>query len=253
MIPQELIKLNQWVVADANSKVPLQVGGYPASAVNPKTWDTYEHCKEWVDCMGGYLGFVFADNGIVGIDIDDAVTDGKLSGLAFDIFFNVNSYTEYSKSGTGLHLFVKGDIPFKGKNNGRGVEIYKTSRYFVMTGNSLSDTPIVENQKAIDYVLEKYFPEELRQSKENKINKFYKPEWNYTGSIPLHPVYPDIPNGCRNQSLTSLAGQLHTCGLSDNEIFKELKYANKKACKPMLADNEIKAIVKSITRYKRDG
>ena len=125
-----------------------------------------------------YLGFVFNDNGIVGIDLDDAFTK-DMTPIVEDICkWCDGTYMEYSKSGDGLHLFVKGDIPFKGKNNLAGVEIYKTARFFIMTGHSLPHDGICEKQRALDYIVEKYFPE-TRASKTTTVTpRIYNPEWD---------------------------------------------------------------------------
>jgi hypothetical protein len=199
------------------------------------------------------VGFVFNNNGIVGIDIDDGYDDGFLSPLACDIIGKCRSYTEKSKSGRGFHILLKGDIPFKGKNNLNGVEIYKQSRFFIMTGEVLMFDKIIENQKAIDYILEQYFPELRENTSTNVGNRIYAPTWEKSRNdkINIRPRYPVIPDGCRNICLTSLAGMLHTIGYNARQIYDELAYCNKVACKPPLPERELQTIVNSVTRYKR--
>ena len=63
---------------------------------------------------------------------------------------------------------VRGTLPFKGKNNLNGVEIYKAARYFIMTGDTLLYNDIIENQEAIDYVVETYF-HEVREDKNDVV------------------------------------------------------------------------------------
>jgi primase-polymerase (primpol)-like protein len=269
-IPEELKRLNQWVCANDCSKVPMQATcDRPASSTNPATWASFEDAL-WAVRNGyyDYLGFVFNDNGIVGIDLDDAVDyvtvhdfgSGKteqypgLSQLASDIHHLCGSYAEVSKSGSGLHIFVKGDIPFKGKNNLAGVEIYKTARFFIMTGNSLGVPHVADNQAALDTIVEKYFPE-TRESKTTTVTpRIYNPEWDSPkGSkrVRIRPNYPVIPDGCRNICLTSLAGMMHSIGYSKGQIYRELQYANNTACQPPLLDGELKTICNSVTRYRR--
>lgn len=256
-IPEELRRLNQWVCANSNSKIPMQANRpYPASSTNPATWASFEDAL-WAVEHGyyDYLGFVFNDNGIVGIDLDDALAHNHVSPLATDICEACRSYTEVSKSGTGIHIFVKGDIPFKGKNNLAGVEVYKTARFFIMTGDSFSPLMCVrENQAALDYIVEKYFPE-TRESKSTTVTpRIYNPEWECPkGSkrVRIKPNYPVIPDGCRNICLTSLAGMMHSIGYTKGQIYRELQYANNTACKPPLDDGELRAICNSVTRYRR--
>lgn len=256
-IPYELRKLNQWVCAYGHSKVPMQANVHlPASSTNPETWASFEDAVEAVrEGYYDHIGFVFNDNGIVGIDLDDALAHDRISPLAVDIFEACRSYTEVSKSGEGLHLFVKGDIPFKGKNNLAGVEIYKTARFFIMTGNSFGAIECVrENQAALDYIVDKYFPETREKKSTTVTPRIYNPEWNHTKGtrrVRIRPNYPRIPDGCRNICLTSLAGMMHSIGYSKNQIFRELQYANDTACDPPLPRNELMTICNSVTRYQR--
>ena len=255
-IPEDLRRLNQWVCANNDSKVPMQANRpYAASSTDPNTWASFEDAL-WAVEHGyyDYLGFVFNDNGIVGIDLDDAVVSGIATPIATEIGHLCSSYTEISKSGTGLHIFVKGDIPFKGKNNLAGVEMYKTARFFIMTGDVLGYPYLVSNQDALDRIVEKYFPE-TRESKSTEITpRIYNPEWDCPkGSkrVKIRPNYPRIPDGCRNICLTSLAGMMHSIGYSKGHIFRELQYANDIACDPPLPLSELRSICNSVTRYQR--
>jgi hypothetical protein len=256
-VPEEIKNLRQWVNAKEGSKVPMMSSVLlPASSTNPDTWSDYNTAVlKVLDNCYDYIGFVFNDNGFVGVDIDDGFDEeGFISPLAADIIGKCKSYTEKSKSGTGFHILLRGDLPFKGKNNRNGVEIYKTARYFIMTGDRLLYDAIIDNQEAIDYIVDKYFPE-MRES-ENKgiVPKIYTPVWDKPtndGQIRLRPIYNPIPDGARNISLTSLAGQWHNIGYSGDEIYKELLYVNAVACRPPLDNNEVWCIVNSVTRYRR--
>ena len=212
-IPEELKKLDQWVCANDGSKVPMKAWeNEAASSTNPETWSDFETALEsYNQHYYDYCGFVFADNGYVGIDIDEGYDeDGLMSVLGADIVGKCHSYTEKSRSGRGFHILLRGTLPFKGKNNLAGVEIYKAARYFIMTGNTLLYREIIENQEAIDYVVEKYFPEARETS-----------------------------------------GMLHNQGYSKSQIYEELLYANTVACDPPLDRNELRTICNSVTRYKR--
>ena len=255
-IPEELRRLNQWVCANEGSKVPMQANRpYAASSTNPDTWASFEDAL-WAVENGyyDYLGFVFNDNGIVGIDLDDAIVNGFLSPLAAEIYALCGSYSEISKSGTGLHIFVKGDIPFKGKNNLAGVEMYKTARFFIMTGNMTGIQYVATNQAGLDVIVAKYFPE-TRERKSTKVTpRIYNPEWDCPkGSrrVKIRPNYPRIPDGCRNICLTSLAGMMHSLGYTKVQIYRELQYANDTACDPPLPLGELMSICNSVTRYQR--
>ena len=255
-IPEELRQLKQWVCVSEGSKAPKQALTYfPASSTNPATWSTFEDAVLSVKLgLHDYIGFVFNDNGIVGIDLDDAVGEDMVSNLAHEIIHLCSSYTEISKSGTGIHILVKGDIPFKGKNNLKGIEIYKTGRFFIMTGDILGFEFLISNQEAIDQIVDEYFPETREKKSTTVTPRIYNPEWDCPkGSkrIRIKPNYPVIPDGCRNICLTSLAGMMHSIGYSKGQIYRELQYANDTACRPPLHDNELKAICNSVTKYLR--
>ena len=255
-IPEDIKALRQWVCTRGDSKIPMQAEiNCSASSVDESSWASFDRARYAVE-QGyyDYVGFVFNDNGIVGIDIDDGFDEyGLLTPLAADIIGKCKSYTERSKSGRGVHILLYGDLPFKGKNNLKGVEIYKTSRYFIVTGDTLLYNNMEENQQAIDEIVATYFPE-MRESESNRSlsNRIYTPRWVKTeGKIGLRPEYPPIPDGTRNISLTSLAGQWHTLGYRKDAIYRELLYVNSVACNPPLAKNEIQCIVNSVTRYRR--
>lgn len=256
-IPEELKSMSRWVNADRGSKIPKQSGGdYPASCSNPETWAKFHNVATSVEVgVHDDIGFVFNDDGIIGIDIDAGYgDDGFLSEIAVDIIGCCKSYTEKSRSGRGFHILVRGKLPFKGKNNRAGVEIYKTGRYFIMTGNVLLYRDIIENQQAIDHIIATYFPETIKESSsKNNFIKVYSPLWEkpLDDKIRVRPIYPTIPDGCRNISLASLAGLMHSQGYGAKQIYNELLYCNRIACKPPLSSREIESIVNSITRYRR--
>lgn len=256
-IPAELRDEKAWVNVWNGSKVPMQATvRKAASSSNPETWSDYADAE--INVQHGYydgLGYVFHDTGLVGIDIDDGFEDGLLNQLGADIVGHCRSYTERSRSGRGVHILVRGELPFKGKNNRAAVEMYKSNRFFIMTGDVLIYKQIIENQPAIDYVLEKYFPDTPRTTSANVFapQRIYSPRYNPPkgGKIMIAPEYPPIKPGSRNLSLTSLAGQLHSQGYSKAQIYKELLKANTQACKPPLPVSEVELITNSITRYRR--
>lgn len=256
-IPIELRNLNQWVCARKDSKVPMRAfEDKAASSTDPRSWSSFGIAEGAVQVQRyDDIGFVFADNGYVGIDIDIGYDeDGFPTELASDIIGKCKSYTEKSRSGRGFHILLKGDLPFKGKNNLAGVEIYRASRYFIMTGDILLYRTIEENQEAIDYVVEKYFPEARTEKTTAEISsRIYTPIWEHpeNNRIKLRPVYPRIPDGSRNICLTSLAGMLHNQGYSKEQIYDEISYCNTVACEPPLDRSELRMIVNSVTRYKR--
>jgi hypothetical protein len=225
-----------------------------AKVNDPMTWCDFETAVDAVR-LGryDYIGFVFNNNEIVGVDLDGGCHDenGFFSERTVDIVINCRSYMERSKSGNGIHIFVKGVLPFNGKTNKTGVEIYQAGRYFIMTGQNLFFSSIVENQDGIDYIISKYF-NDVSSNEVSIGSKIYNVERELPSSSKIHiaPEYPIIERGSRNICLTSLAGQLKNLGYPKEVILKEVIKCNRVAAKPPLPTHELHAIVNSVMKYK---
>lgn len=148
MIPalEELKTLPQWV-AHTSDKVPIGPQGRAASTTDPSTWMTYEDARR-VQRAGGLAGVglvMSKDDDLIGIDLDNAIeSDGQVKDWAAAIICQVNSYTEVSPSGTGLHIWIRGQLPAGGSRRKVGdglLEVYEKARYFTVTGRHLEGTP----------------------------------------------------------------------------------------------------------------
>ena len=255
-LPDELWELPQWVGVMDGEKCPMNCRKWgAASSTNPATWSTlWEAQRALRSGMYDWAGFVFADNGIVGIDIDVGYEGDELSLTADHIIHLCQSYTERSRSGRGFHILVRGSLPFAGKNNQHGVEIYQTGRYFITTGDTVFYGELRENQSAIDAVVAAYFAEEERKNARGpQSQRIYNPVWPAPrpGHLPLRPAYPRIGQGGRNLCLTSLAGSLHTLGYPPQQIYEELCRCNAAACDPPLPDSEVQSVTRSVCSYVR--
>ncbi len=62
-----------------------------------------------------------------------------------------------------------------------------------------------------------------------------------------------IPEGRRNDTLTSLAGTMRRRGMGAEEIEAALLVTNNKRCDPPLAEDEVRKIASSVCRYKPAG
>ena len=59
-----------------------------------------------------------------------------------------------------------------------------------------------------------------------------------------------IPEGQRNATLTSMAGTMRRCGMSQSAIEAALLETNQTQCQPLLSEDEVKGIAKSATRWE---
>ena len=256
MIPEELKRLDRWVCALNGTKAPMMAFEFRGARVSdPETWSDYE-CAAQSVTNGVYdnVGFVFADDGYVGIDLDRGFDeDGFITAEAAEIINRFDSYTEVSRSGRGFHIIVKGALPFAGRNNGQGMEIYRSGRYFILTGNTLKDS-IREGQAAIDWMVESYFPEPVRTVTDRPFRpRQYSPVWKWRREgrrIPLNPYYPPVPEGGRNVALLSMGGSLREAGYAKRQVYDILMRVNREACDPPLNPYEVRSITESVMRYK---
>lgn len=129
-IPSELKKLKQWVCWSGDKLPKNPHTGNNAMSNNPKTWGSFEQA---VEAVSKYhfdgIGFMFA-SGYFGIDLDDCIEN---EDFIDEFVETLQSYTEYSRSGRGIHIICKGQLPPGNRRKGN-VEMYQTGRYFIMTG-----------------------------------------------------------------------------------------------------------------------
>ena len=139
-IPEELRVRPQWVVwqavGDKPDKVPYSARtGRKASSTELMTWSTFPEALEAYE-RGEFagLGFMFSSGDpYTGIDLDNCVNeDGQIALWALEIVRYFDSYTEFSVTGTGLHIIVRGDISNRRKGD---VEVYSSKRFFTVTGH----------------------------------------------------------------------------------------------------------------------
>lgn len=206
-IPIEMRTLKQWVtwVNDFRGdgkigKRPLNLTtGKSANVNDPSTWTTFDEALESMKKFGlDGIGFVFTDNDpYVGIDFDDCRNKetGDITPDVVDIVNRMNSYTEISPSGTGLHIISKGRLPDSGKRKDQ-IEMYDRGRFFTVTGNQLpgtsnevSGSPGVEelynqlcNKQSTDELsplaVAKVFDAGQEVEQDEKFNKLWKGDWS---------------------------------------------------------------------------
>ena len=120
-----------------------------ARSNDSSTWDSFDKAREVLQKgKADGIGFVVtADDPYVGIDLDDCAKEGGvLEPWAQEIVGTLRSYTEWSPSGEGLHILVKGVLPKEGRRKGH-IEMYNSVRFFTMTGNHLEGTPLVVEER----------------------------------------------------------------------------------------------------------
>src|SRR5215218_9983523 len=148
------------------TKVPYDPStGEKAESTAPETWSSYEKARG--ACRDhGYegIGFVFTpEDDLCGVDLDKCMDPetGEIEGWAREVIEELDSYTEISPSGTGVHVLVRATLP-EGRNRKGRFEAYDRERFFTVTGKHLAGTPhtIEVRQEALQSVVSRVFGEE---------------------------------------------------------------------------------------------
>jgi hypothetical protein len=178
-IPPELTERRQWVAwrymhrpgqKKPWTKPPIDVkSGKSAKSTDPQTWDTFELASiHYSESSRGYDGIGFAlckDDPFVALDLDGCRDPGteEVQPWVREIIDALDSYTEVSPSGTGVHILVRGRLPGQRCRKG-AFEIYERDRYVTATGHRLPGTParVAERQEQINRIHATIFQEEPR-------------------------------------------------------------------------------------------
>ena len=147
-IPERLKLQHQWVVWGIPGEAPkapfnptslLLLRTIPAKSGVPETWSDYDTAVRCVSAgIAKGIGYEFTGQGVYGVDMDNVINEkGVIAPQAQAIIEQLDSYTEYSPSGRGLHIFVTADNVniMRHRKQGEFIEIYHDGRYFTMTGN----------------------------------------------------------------------------------------------------------------------
>ena len=191
-IPNELKALPNWVCWKATSskgrkiKLPINpVSGKPAKSDDRQTWSDFGSAVASSDRFDG-IGFEFSPP-YVGIDLDGCRNPdtGEVDAWAEEIVRLIDSYTEVSPSGTGLHIIVRSVVPGERHRAGgtgsdgqkRGFEIYTEGRYFTVTGQQLPGTPadIGEKNLLAAYLFGMANPD---RAEDQKFRKLFLGDWS---------------------------------------------------------------------------
>ena len=146
-------------------KVPYKQDGTIADPSKPSGFCSFDEALAAYN-SGGFDGIgIGCFDPIAMTDVDGCVHDGKLDEWTKGIVDELDSYTELSPSGTGIHIFFFVEDFFYDKeryyinNRKTHVEVYvprATHRFLTMTGQCIHGTEVMERTEQLKGVLEKY-------------------------------------------------------------------------------------------------
>ena len=153
-IPASLKAERRWCVWQTFPTVSGKLTKKPMRAGAPKIGLSKTTPSQWQDfstALAAYekepkidgLGFV-CGGGFVALDFDECCDEftRELSEPVSEIVSRLNSYSEFSPSGRGVRVFVRGTLP--GKNiasKAQGFEVYSEGGYVTVTGFRVPGTP----------------------------------------------------------------------------------------------------------------
>ena len=201
-VPQQLKQMKRWVCYKVEKLDNGKTTKRPYNALNGSwakvnddlTWANFNTaiigCEKY-NCDG--LGFVLGE-GIFGIDLDNHYDENgnletpkeEFKKLAVEFIQTLNSYTEISQGGNGIHIICAGKLPVGARRTG-SIEMYDSNRFFAFTGRVINNKPVEERTKEVIPLWEKYVnihhynttsnvvrmatPPELKMSDEEVIEK----------------------------------------------------------------------------------
>lgn len=147
-MPGELRALPRWVTHQAKCPYDPAAIRRKASVADPASWGSFQQAEAaYIEGGRDGVGFVLDGDGVVGIDLDHVVTDGRPDAAALVLLNRIGcQYIEISPSGTGLHGWGYGPNigGRRGKLDGLHVELYSARRYLTCTGHVLQIGPLVQ-------------------------------------------------------------------------------------------------------------
>lgn len=187
-VPKELKVMKRWVgwkleglENGKTTKRPYNAMSGSLAKVNSElTWTNFNTalrgCEKYnFDGIGFILG-----QGIFGIDLDNhpdqdgnyPLTTEEFENLANEFIDVLDSYSEYSQSGKGVHIICEGKLP-EGSRRKKGspVEMYENGRFFAFTGDVIRNSPICFREKEVVPLWKKYVYTEEKDDQGFKVRR----------------------------------------------------------------------------------
>jgi len=245
-IPPELKEAKQWVVwslfeSDKNKPTKNPCYVTKNGTVKQARWAEPENQYSFDQALEIYesnpsvhgLGFVLTkEDPYVFIDIDNVGLNDPRSAYA-----SIDSWSEFSQSGKGLHIMVKGKIDGAFISQSSGIEIYSHGRFIAMTGTITADLcmEITERQNIIEELLITYSDDEQPSSLKEERKAFSLPEV--------------VNEGSRDDTMYRYCCKLFSDGLTYQEVVSRVIRINNERFVPPLDEEVVKAKVEGASKF----
>jgi NrS-1 polymerase HBD domain len=178
VIPLEFWSEPRWIVfkvepptkpGEKPKKVPYRVDlKHRAASTKPADWSSVEDAIGAVDRgLADGIGYALPEHEFTLLDLDDVTNGtGTMHPAAAAIIVALDTYTEWSHSGEGLHCLVRGRVP-GGRRQTKAtpwsgeLAVWDHGRFVYLTGQLVPgpSTAIEERQAKLDEVCAEFLPE----------------------------------------------------------------------------------------------
>ena len=235
-----------WHVLPLRGKIPIVAHGVKAASCDPDqimTWWTVEPTADVGIATGNHSGLVVLDvdprHGGEETLFDLEAIHGKLPPTL-----------EVLTGGGGRHLYFKYPagvqyVKCSAGQLGPGLDVRADGGYVVAPPSKHQSGKLYEWEASCDPLKDE--PAEMPDWLLNLLT-VSRPQTSSNGHKPN--TQGAIPQGQRNQNLTSEAGKMRRAGLDEAAILAALRAINQAQCQPPLDDAEVQRIATSVCRYQ---
>lgn len=155
-LPLELRSIPAWCIAGPD-KAPYWANGqglFRADVTNPRHLHDFDTAVAVARQHDTGVGFILRSEdpfSVIDLDVKEDTPQETLDRF-WKIAQHFDSYTELSRSGKGLHIWVRGKIGSGCRRD--GVEVYSQERFMICTGRAIIDKPIAGKQELLDLMVQ---------------------------------------------------------------------------------------------------
>lgn len=198
-IPDPLRERDQWIVTENKEPFHPRVG-----------WDTpdsqlsFLRAERLAQQHGGGLAYALhAEDPFAIVDFDNVGSDGSFTDEAVEIVERLGTYTEVSRSVTGLHSVCRGtrlpEYQETGELSQQGkLEVFDADRYVVLTGRVFGSCetipPHQHTEEAFRDIQRRYLPERSEPVASDTVDESFDPDdiAGASAGVGAHDIYRTI-------------------------------------------------------------
>lgn len=243
-IPKALKDLDIWLCYDERDKeqpkAPRDLKG-KLHSINQRLF-TFNECLESIKSgFNSGLGVVLKNNGLVVLDYDNCISDYEINdklGLKIPIISKdkreqinrdldlINSYTEISPSGKGIHIYLTANTNININTNRDNIEIY-TNKFIRVSGNLFNQylyNDLEDRTDALEQLISNYGfnlddvigNKSAIKQRFNVYDKQIRQQFKYTNKYDAREIKKTLFNSKKGK----LIKKLYDNTITDAELFK---------------------------------